>query len=597
MKLRIALIAFFGCVFQSNYSQPIVASRLLENFDTLTLVSGLSDPWEITYGKDNYLWVTEARGYRVRRIHPNTGVSQTVLDLNSMKNFPRYDKISDAIDGGKPWPQGGLMGLAMHPDFMTGKPYIYLTYIHTFAGAASGGNGCSSGSAGCFFTSRIVRYEYNSGTQQLINPITMVDTIPGSNDHNSGRLLIAPVGGVYYLFSSVGDMGGGQFSNGARPIRSQQVDTYEGKILRFNLEPDGDGDVYDRWIPNDNPFNGARQSAVWTIGHRNPQGLVYANINGTGFLYAAEHGPFSDDELNIIEMGKNYGHPLVIGANDGNYNTAAAGASNNAALPGAHNSSAPIINNENTNVNTIGVANFRGPIKAFYSPNNTTVVNIFNAVIGGNNNNSGWPSEGISSIDYYGGTGVPNWNNSLFITTLKGGKIIRMKLNNTGNGFQSLAGADTVGYFRSQNRFRDIAFAPDGRTVFAAIDSSSITSGPSAGNEQVSVSRGSILKFTYVSGGILSLRDRDSVALSRKTYRVNVFPNPTNKFIIVSFEIGVHKPVVCQLMDMTGKVVLTKQTNQNNFTIEVGHLKRGVYILKIYNGYGIEVKMEKMIIQ
>jgi PQQ-dependent dehydrogenase (s-GDH family) len=585
--------------YRAKPQSPIIASRLQETFNASTLVSQLSDPWDILYGKDNYLWVTEARGYRVRRVHPQTGAMQTVLDLNALRNFPRYDKISDAVDGGKPWPQGGLMGMAMHPNFRTGKPFIYLTYVHTYNGSASSGNGCLTNSGGCFFRSRIVRYQYDSVAQQLISPLVLCDTIPGSNDHNSGRLLIAPVNGVYYLFSSVGDMGGGQFQNGNRAIHSQDTNYYEGKILRWNLEPDGDSDIYDRWIPDDNPFNnGSVQRAIWSIGHRNPQGLTYARINNQDRIFSTEHGPFSDDELNVIERGKNYGHPLVIGANDGNYNNAAAGASSNAALPGAHNSSAPLIASENTNVNSvIGAANFRAPLKAFFSPNNSTVVNIMNAVIGGNNDNSGWPSEGISSVEYYGGGPVPNWYGSLFITTLKGGKIIRMKLNNAGTGFEQLAGADTVGYFRSQNRFRDVAFSPDGATIFAIVDSSSVTSGPSSGNPQVILSRGAILKFTYSNGGILPVDPADPTVATKKTYKVSVLPNPTSKYIIVNFEIGVHKPVEYRLVDMTGKTVLMGRTNQNSFTIEVGHLKRGVYILRLFNGYGVEVKMEKMILQ
>ena len=592
LVLSILLILSFFSTLTAQI--PIVGSRLGENFDTVTLVERLSDPWELTWGPDNYLWVTESRGYTIRRVHPTTGANVKILDLTPLRNFPRYDKISDAIDGGKPWPQGGLEGMAIHPQFNSGKPYVYLTYVHTYSGSGSAGTGCLTGSQGCFYTSRIVRYEYDAVDDTLINPITLVDTIPGSNDHNSGRLLIPPVNGVYYLFSSVGDMGGGQFSNGARPIRAQDTNIYEGKILRFNLEPDADADTYDRWIPSDNPFNGSVQSAVWSIGHRNVQGLTYGVVNGTGFMYAAEHGPFSDDEVNIIEKGKNYGHPLVIGANDGNYDGAAAGASSTGSLPGAHNSSAPIISSESANATSIG-ADFRGPIKTFYSPNNATLLSIFNAVIGGNSNNSGWPSDGISSVEFYGGNAVPNWYNSIFVTTLKGGKIIRLKLNTTGDGIVSLAGADTVNYFRSTNRFRDIAFSPDGRTMYAIIDSSSITSGPTSGNPAVITNRGALMKFTYVSGGILNLRN-DTTRPVRKEYSVQVYPNPTNKFIVVSFEIGVHKPVGYQLVDMAGRVVLQDKTQQNVFTINVSHLRRGLYILKLFNGYGVEVKMEKMVV-
>jgi PQQ-dependent dehydrogenase (s-GDH family) len=594
--LIITLLIFSG---RSGFAQPhIIASRLGEIFDTTTLIKGLSDPWEVTYGPDDYLWVTEARGYRVRRIHPNTGASMIVLDINNKRNFPRYDKISDATDHGKPWPQGGLMGLAIHPQFLSGKPYVYIGYVHTFDGANSASdNGCASGFGGCFFHSRVVRYEYNFGTNQLVNPVTLCDTIPGSSDHNSGRMIIAPYMGTPYLFYSVGDMGAGQFDNGNRPNRAQNPAIYEGKILRFNLEPDTDADTYDRWIPNDNPFNGAKQSAVWSLGHRNVQGFAYAFMNGVDMLFATEHGPFTDDELNLIERGKNYGHPLVIGYNDGNYNGAAAGASANTSIPGSHNSSCPIITSESANVTAIGAANFRGPLKTFYPASNATVTTIFNNNKNGNYDNSGWPSEGVGSLAIYRAGPIPNWSSSLFLCTLKGGRIFRLKLDPSGYTFENLNGSDTVSYFRSANRFRDIAFSPDGLSVFAAIDSSQITSGPTATNPMISVNRGSIIKFTYNSGGILPVEDPLRPGGGARPFKVAVYPNPTSRYLYIMFEGSVYKPVRYQLFDVAGKLVRQDQTSDHNFIVDVQNFRKGVYILKVYNGRGAEVRMEKIIIQ
>jgi glucose/arabinose dehydrogenase len=81
-------------------------------------------------------------------------------------------------------------------------------------------------------------------------------------------MIIAPVtaGGTNYLFYAAGDMGSGQFANRMRPQNAQNPDSYEGKILRFNLEP-----VSGSWIPADNPYS--TTSAVYSIGIRNNQGL------------------------------------------------------------------------------------------------------------------------------------------------------------------------------------------------------------------------------------------------------------------------------------------------------------------------------------
>ena len=336
---------------------------------------------------------------------------------------------------------------------------------------------------------------------------------------------------------------------------------------------------------------------MWSIGHRNVQGLAYARMNGVDKIFATEHGPFTDDELNVIERGKNYGHPLVIGYNDGNYNGAAAGASGNTSIPGAHNSSAPIITSENTNATNIGATNFRGPIKTFHPASNATVNTIFTNNSNGTYDNSGWPSEGVSSVSYYSHGPIPNWSGSLFLTTLKGGKVYRMKTDINGTTFQLLAGSDTVGYFRSANRFRDLAFSPDGLTVFAAIDSSAVTSGPTTTNPMVSVRRGSIIKFTYNSGGILPIRDIIRPNENRPVFKVTAYPNPATKYLYILFEGAVHKPVRYQLFDVAGKLVQEDQTSDHNFIVHVEKFKKGVYVLKVYNGRGAEVKMQKVIVQ
>src|SRR5699024_4917273 len=99
----------------------------------------------------------------------------------------------------------------------------------------------------------------------LTDPQVICDSIPGSNDHNGGRLHLSRIGEDIFLFYAVGDMGAGQYSNAARTNHAQNLNSYEGKILRFHTEAD------DRtgWIPEDNPFG--PDNAVWSLGHRNPQ--------------------------------------------------------------------------------------------------------------------------------------------------------------------------------------------------------------------------------------------------------------------------------------------------------------------------------------
>lgn len=463
-----------------------------EQFSERIVANKLSDPWEVIYGPDGYLWVTESKGYRVSRIDISTGKKTMLLDVNDERKFPRYDKIDDSIDGGKSWPQGGLMGLALHPQLLQGKPYIYLSYVWYFAGAADTGKGCASNFGGCFYQTKIVRYEYNQQQQKLVDPVVICDTVPGSSDHNGGRLIIAPVDGKIFLFYSIGEMGAGQFDNGARPNHAQNTGFYEGKILRFNTELDVDTGQYDKWIPNDNPYNNEKQNAVYTYGHRNPQGLAYAVINHKGIIYEAEHGPFSDDEVNLIEKGKDYGHPLIIGYDDGNYNGLAAGVSNHTTIGGIWHTSYPLIKSEQANADSIG-SNYRNPLFTLY-PNSHQFLNALFIKIRDENENPEWPSEAPSGIDVYTYDAIPGWKNSLLVTSLKNGKLIRLKLNNNGD---SISG-DTISYFKGRVRYRDIAISPDGRKIYLATDSSAVTSGPSKEDPKHVSKRGCIIEFTYV---------------------------------------------------------------------------------------------------
>src|SRR5689334_17348326 len=392
----------------------------------------LSYPWEIIYGPDDSLWITEAHDYLITKMHPGNYGKRTLLNLSSQRNFP---------NGASQWPQGGLMGMALHPDLLNGKPYVYVAFVYfKYGNTGTPNNSLCSGATGnhpCFYKTKIVRYTYNLVNKSLGSPVTVLDDISGSNDHNSGRLKIGPDLKLYY---TIGDQGAGQFNNLNRTNNAQDPDIYEGKILRLNTEPDGDAadpaDPYNEWIPNDNPFTHSVTGytlATYSYGHRNAQGLAWGNVGGVDILYSSEHGDKSDDEVNIIEAGRNYGWPKVAGKCDNNYNTFD-GFSSNDQLAGQN------IGREDTFCTN---HNVKEPIFQLLNATPTQI----------NGENTGniytWYTVAPSSIEYYGGNYIPKWNNSLLVTSLKYG-LFRLKLNSTGTGIDPNStpqAIDTIAYF------------------------------------------------------------------------------------------------------------------------------------------------------
>ena len=542
-----ALASTSGSTFSitATASGPTVvtAGRNKEVFKQTTLSGSgaLQYPWEVTYGPDNNLWITESRGYKVYKMDPNTGTKTTVLDLNSASTdlsawgadslrAVNLTSTSTWNATANAWPQGGLAGLAIHPNFGdgSGHDFVYISYVHRYLSTASG-------SAGIFFRNKIVRFTYNSGTGKLGTPAAVCDTIPGGQDHNSQRMIIAPVtaGGTHYLFYAAGDMGSGQYANRLRPQNARITSSYEGKILRFNLEPDSDGDVTvpNAWIPNNNPYNTmlGKQSAVYSIGIRNNQGFAYDTV--TNKLYGSSHGPFSDDEINIIEGFRDYGHPLIQGFVDGNYNGNSEDSTTTSVSAGAPYtdnlgvSTCPPIGNEATNKGTIdasGKGLYKDPLFSAYAASQATVSNIWLTNPGNSNPAPGWPTEGWSGLDLYSHKLIPGWKRSLVAASLKWGRLVRLKLSADGAAtvpYNTVA--DTVTYFNSQNRFRDIAFAPNGKDIFVVMDNSSTTSGPGSANPVVPGCAGCVQKYTFL--GYLDAAGKSSIPTS-----IDVTPGSAN---------------------------------------------------------------------
>jgi hypothetical protein len=202
-----------------------------------TILSGpnvLLDPWEVTYGPDDKLWITESKGYKVYRMDTATGAKTTVLDISqevhsyrlrikySIVNLP-MEVVSREV----------LQDWRCIQDFwqlQVPVNYVYISYVYKQDSASVLNASCT------FWKNRVVRFTYNTGTGKLESPVSLCDTLPGGNDHNSQRMIIKKVGASYYLFYAQGDLGAGQLSCRDRVQKAQNINSYEGKILRFNLD-------------------------------------------------------------------------------------------------------------------------------------------------------------------------------------------------------------------------------------------------------------------------------------------------------------------------------------------------------------------------
>jgi glucose/arabinose dehydrogenase len=214
------------------------------------VATGLQVPWSLSFAPDGRLFFTERPG-RVRVIMAGALLPEPVVD----------------VPGVQASGEGGLLGLTLDPDFAQNH-YLYL--YHTYEDNGQTRN-------------RLVRYR--EADNKATAPQVLFDGILGAGIHDGGRIKFGPDGRLYL---TAGDAANGD--------NAQQPGTLAGKILRLN----SDGS-----IPADNPFG----TAIWSIGHRNPQGLDWQP--GTGLLFETEHGQSAYDEVNIIERGKNYGWPLV----------------------------------------------------------------------------------------------------------------------------------------------------------------------------------------------------------------------------------------------------------------------------------------------
>jgi PQQ-dependent dehydrogenase (s-GDH family) len=470
LALGAAAPAFASGAKNPAQDEPAAGSG---DFTSTVLTTGLNNPFEILYGPDGMLWVTERSDGTVIKVNPADGSTKTILT------------IPDVV--ATPGEQDGLLGMALHPRLLkdngkhsegrAARNFVYLSYTY-------------DGDPGAALDRRqkLVRYAYDPKTETLNNPRDLITGLIASDDHNSGRLKIGPDNKLYY---TIGDRGNLQDLNACRPNLAQRLPTaeeiaagdwtaYQGKSLRLNL---------DGSIPDDNPeINGVR-SHIYTYGHRNAQGLAFGS---NGELYSSEQGPKSDDELNHLLPGGNYGWPNVAGYKDnsgyvfGDWSAA----------PGC-GTTVPYNAFEIPDVvpqlpeSAFNDPAFVQPLRTYYTVPST------HDFMGDACEPSGlfficYPTIAPSSLDFYEQDAIPGWQESFLMPTLKDGTVYRVELKADGNTV-----GDSEPLWTSVNRYRDTAIDPNGTTIYVATDTGGLARGTNGDATSELENPGSILVFTY----------------------------------------------------------------------------------------------------
>ncbi|OQD42281.1 hypothetical protein BUL40_10960 [Croceivirga radicis] len=235
----------------STTEKPILSKELV--------VPDLRNPWGFVFLPDNSLLITEKEG---KLILYKDGSKRIIKGLPDIK-----------VAG-----QGGLLDVALDPQYSS-NGYIYLTYVSA--------DGKEKGSNTALLRCKLFN-------EELIDKKVLYKASPNSTtSHHFGSRIVFDKEG--YLYFSIGDRGN-------RDENPQDITRDGGKIYRLNK---------DGSIPTDNPFytETNAKKAVFSYGHRNPQGLVLNPFNGE--IWEHEHGPRGGDEINTIKKGKNYGWPSI----------------------------------------------------------------------------------------------------------------------------------------------------------------------------------------------------------------------------------------------------------------------------------------------
>lgn len=251
--LVISTIALSGCLPINLFEDdtPLTDEGTKQASELEVLADNLEVPWSIDQQGEAF-YISQRTGSIVKIEGGEKEVQEVDLEL----------PLSEAAEA-------GLLGFVLAPDFEeSSQAFAYYTYEQD-------GNQFN----------RIVTLTWQEDVWK--ETAVLLDEIPSGNVHHGGRLEIGPDDKLYATAGDASD-----------EETAQDATSLAGKILRLNL----DGSV-----PDDNPMEG---SYIYSMGHRNPQGLVWTD---EGDLYASEHGPSANDEINQITAGANYGWPTIEG--------------------------------------------------------------------------------------------------------------------------------------------------------------------------------------------------------------------------------------------------------------------------------------------
>lgn len=255
----------------SSPNSPLISDNevaVAKGFRTRTVLQGLERPWGMAWLPDGSILITERPG-KLRIVRNGK------LDLEPIPGVPEVFAVN----------QGGLMDISLHPDFEQNR-LVYFTYSH-------GTNQSNH--------TRVARATFDGTSLQNWSAIFEVTPTKSDGQHFGSRIVWLPDNTMLVAF---GDGGNPPIQLNGEYIRNQaqNLGSHLGSVVRIN----DDGS-----IPQDNPFvnDSNADPAIWSYGHRNIQGMTIEPT--TNRVWSHEHGSRGGDELNLMEVGQNYGWPEV----------------------------------------------------------------------------------------------------------------------------------------------------------------------------------------------------------------------------------------------------------------------------------------------